>query len=564
MHDLDTDAGRLDEIGLEAFLTAYRARSVLRFLTCGSVDDGKSTLIGRMLHDARLVFDDHLAALEKDSARYGTTGEALDMALLVDGLKAEREQGITIDVAWRYFSTARRRFIIADCPGHVQYTRNMATGASHCQLAVILVDASAGLMEQTRRHAFICSLLGIKHLILAVNKMDLVGFDEAAFEAVRRDFTAFAGRLQVDDVQFIPVSARSGDNVVHRSERMPWYTGATLLGALETVHIANHENLIDLRLPIQRALRPSADFRGFAGTLAAGILRVGAEVVALPSGQRSKVASIYTPEGPVDAPPVEMAQAPQAVVITLEDELDLTRGDMIAGAHNTPHLDQRLEAMVVWMNERPLAPGGRYLLKHTTQTVPAAVSQIRYAVDMGSLRRKPTGALALNDIGRVAITTDSPLAWDPYSRNRTTGAFILIDRLTCATVAAGMLVDRPSATRGGQDQADRWLHLTGPEAPAAARLVAEGLRRWGRPCQVISPALLAADLNRDLSADPTGPEATRRALAVARLIHEAGLTVIVAGFEDMSPPVAPLARAVEGSPDAAAEALLQHLDGAAQ
>ncbi|MFN3201926.1 MAG: sulfate adenylyltransferase subunit CysN [Bradymonadia bacterium] len=518
------EAQALEQMGLEAFLESYRARTVLRFLTCGSVDDGKSTLIGRMLHDARLVFDDHLAALERDSARYGTTGEALDMALLVDGLRAEREQGITIDVAWRYFSTARRRFIIADCPGHVQYTRNMATGASHCQLAVILVDATQGMLEQTRRHAFICSLLGIKHLLIAVNKMDLVDFEAEAFESVRRAFTEFSARLQVDDVQFVPVCAREGDNVVHRSHRMPWYTGSTLLGALETVHVAGDANLIDLRLPVQRVIRPDHTYRGFAGTLAAGILRTGAEVVALPSGKTSTVTGIRTPKGVVDS-----AQAPQAVAITLADELDLTRGDMIAGAHNTPHLDTELEAMMVWMSEAALTPGRRYWVQHTGRTVPGSVTGVRYAVEMSTLRRRQTDQLELNDIGRVTLRTDQPLIWDPYTRNRTTGAFVLIDRATCATVGAGMLVDRPSAQQRPEGVASSAFALELGPHEALAEQVHDALARWGRKSLLVTPERLAAELNADLE-DPRGAEACRRACAVARLAIQSGQPVLCAGF----------------------------------
>ena len=430
--------------GFERFLAAYQQRDLLRLLTCGSVDDGKSTLIGRLLHDSHALFDDQMAALEKLSDKHGTTGGDLDFALLLDGLAAEREQGITIDVAYRYFSTARRKFIIADTPGHVQYTRNMATGASNCDLAVILVDARNGVLDQTRRHAFIATLLGIRHLVLAVNKMDLVGYAQEVFERIREQFTDFAARLQVSDVHFIPVSAVEGENVVRKSELMPWYQGASLLGYLETVHIAGDRNLVDLRFPIQLVQRPNAAFRGFAGTVASGILRRGAEILALPSGRRSRVRGIHTFDGEI-----EEAFPPQSVTVTLEDELDLSRGAMLVAPGNVPHLEHSFEAMLVWMAEEPMRPGaGGYLLKQTSTVAPAAVDELRYRINVSTLHRETADQLALNDIGRVRIESPRLLAFDPYRKNRETGAFILIDRLTNATVAAGTILERePAETR---------------------------------------------------------------------------------------------------------------------
>jgi bifunctional enzyme CysN/CysC len=396
------------------------------------VDDGKSTLIGRLLHDSGTLYDDHMRA--------ATRGEGLDLALLVDGLQAEREQGITIDVAYRYFSTPRRKFIIADTPGHEQYTRNMATGASNSDLAVLLVDATRGVLDQTRRHAFIASLLGIRHLVVAINKMDLVGWAEPVFRRIREEFSEFAARLQVSDIEFIPMSALAGDNVVQGSERMPWHAGGPLLAHLESVHIASDRNLIDFRLPVQLVVRPNAEFRGYAGSVASGMLREDAEVMVLPSRQLTRVRSILTASGPRDR-----AFAPMPVTVTLADEVDVSRGDMLVYPNNVPHLEHAFEAMVVWMHEDGLAPGREYLLKHTANVVPATVSAPRYRMNVNTLSRESCESLALNEIGRVRVETPRLLAFDAYERNRTTGAFILIDRLSYATVAAGMILDRDPA-----------------------------------------------------------------------------------------------------------------------
>ncbi len=404
------------------------------------MDDGKSTLIGRLLHDSQTLYEDQLRAAKRDSVKHGTADGELDFALLVDGLQAEREQGITIDVAYRYFATSRRKFIIADTPGHEQYTRNMATGASNCDLAVILVDATRGLLDQTRRHAFIAALLGIKHLVVAVNKMDLAGFAEERFQRIREAFTTFAAKLQVSDVHFIPLSALRGDNVVLGSERMPWYRGSPLLDYLENVHIASDRNLIDLRLPVQIVLRPSAEFRGFAGTLASGILRAGDDVMVLPSGKRSHVRAILSPDGQCD-----QAFSPMPVTVRLDDEIDVSRGDMLVHPNNVPRVEREFEAMLVWMSEDPLSSGREYLLKQTTALTAAVVSAVRYRMNVNTLHREPCDDLRLNEIGRVRIETPRMLAVDAYIRNRQTGALILIDRISNATVAAGMILDRDPA-----------------------------------------------------------------------------------------------------------------------
>ena len=431
---------QLDELGIEKYLEKYGDREMLKLLTCGSVDDGKSTLIGRLLYDSEQVHDDVLEATTKATSKFGTTGEEIDFALLVDGLQAEREQGITIDVAYRYFATDRRKFVIADCPGHVQYTRNMATGASACDLAIILIDARYGVLEQTHRHSFICALLGIQHFVIAVNKMDLVDYSQARFDEIRNAYSEFAARLNVKDIHFIPMSALRGENVVDRAESMPWFQGSPLLDHLETVHVASDRNLLDLRFPVQNVLRPNLDFRGYAGTLASGVVRVGDEVTALPSGASSKVRSIETFEGPL-----EEAFAPMAVVLTLEDEIDISRGDMISTPNNAPALANDVEAMVVWFDEKPLLPGQNYLIKHTSAQTATTVGELRYRTNVGTLRRESTPELKMNEVGRIHLECARPLAVDAYQKNRSTGSFILIDRMSNATVGAGMIVERKIA-----------------------------------------------------------------------------------------------------------------------
>ncbi|AXO33097.1 sulfate adenylyltransferase subunit 1 [Micromonospora chalcea] len=417
-----------------------RPMDLLRFATAGSVDDGKSTLIGRLLYDTKSLFTDQLAAVEAVSAARGD--EYTNLALLTDGLRAEREQGITIDVAYRYFATPRRKFIIADTPGHIQYTRNMVTGASTADLALILVDARKGLVEQSRRHAFLCSLLRVPHLVLCVNKMDLVDWSQEVYERIADEFTAFAAKLDVPDLTVVPVSALKGDNIVTRSENMPWYEGPSLLHHLERVHIASDRNLVDVRFPVQYVIRPQSttvtDYRGYAGQVASGVLKPGDEVMVLPSGFTSRIAAVETADGPVDE-----AFPPMSVTVRLTDELDISRGDMICRPNNAPMAVQDIEAMVCWMDEtRPLQVGGKYAIKHTTRSARAIVRGLHYRLDINSLHRDETvGELKLNEIGRVRLRTTVPLLADEYRRNRTTGGFVIIDEATNRTVGAGMIVE---------------------------------------------------------------------------------------------------------------------------
>ncbi|GIF64781.1 hypothetical protein Ais01nite_28160 [Asanoa ishikariensis] len=417
-----------------------RAMDLLRFATAGSVDDGKSTLIGRLLYDTKSLFTDQLAAVEAVSAARGD--EYTNLALLTDGLRAEREQGITIDVAYRYFATPRRKFIIADTPGHIQYTRNMVTGASTADLALILVDARKGLVEQSRRHAFLCSLLRVPHLVLCVNKMDLVDWSQEVFDQIADEFTAFAAKLEAPDLSVIPISALKGDNIASRSEKMPWYEGPSLLHHLEHVHIASDRNLVDVRFPVQFVIRPQSttvtDYRGYAGQVASGVLKPGDEVMVLPSGLTSRIAAIDTADGPVAE-----AFPPMSVTVRLEDEIDISRGDLICRPNNAPAVAQNIEAMICWLDEsKPLRVGGKYALKHTTRSVRAVVRDLHYRLDVNSLHRdEEAGELKLNEIGRLKLRTTAPLLADEYRRNRTTGGFILIDETTNRTVAAGMIVE---------------------------------------------------------------------------------------------------------------------------
>jgi bifunctional enzyme CysN/CysC len=412
---------------------------LLRFATAGSVDDGKSTLIGRLLFDSKAIFTDQLQSVERTSRERGD--DYTDLALLTDGLRAEREQGITIDVAYRYFATPRRTFIIADTPGHVQYTRNMVTGASTANLAVVLVDARKGMVEQSRRHAFIVSLLRVPHMVLAVNKMDLVDWSQDVFERIAADFTNFAAKLDVPDLTIIPLSALHGDNVVARSEKSPWYEGPSLLHHLEHVHIASDRNLVDVRFPVQYVIRPQSlrhvDFRGYAGQVAGGVLKPGDEIMVLPSGFTTRIAEITTADGPVDE-----AFPPMSVTIRLEEEIDVSRGDMICRPHNQPTIAQDLDAMVCWMAENPLLPGAKFALKHTTRSVRTLVKDLQYRLDVNTLHRdEAAGRLGLNEIGRVRLRTTAPVLADEYRRNRATGGFILIDESTNRTVGAGMITE---------------------------------------------------------------------------------------------------------------------------
>jgi sulfate adenylyltransferase subunit 1 len=417
---------------------AYLDMELLRFSTAGSVDDGKSTLIGRLLYDSKSIFQDQMDAIEAASAKRGE--EYVNLALLTDGLRAEREQGITIDVAYRYFSTPKRKFIIADTPGHIQYTRNMVTGASTANLAIILVDARKGIIEQTYRHSYIASLLQIPHIIVCINKMDLVEWDEKTFNRIVNDYKAFASKLDIKDVHFLPISALAGDNVVNRSENMDWYQGPTLMYLLETIHIGSDLNHIDARFPVQYVIRPMKneyhDFRGYAGRIAGGVFRVGDKVKALPSGFSSKIKSIVTMDGDL-----QEAFAPQSVTITLEDEIDISRGDMLVRENNMPQVEQEFDVMLCWMNEKKMVPRGKYILRHTSRECKCIVKETKYKLNINTLQRLEDDLeLGLNDIGRVTIRTTVPLFFDSYRKNRITGSIILVDEATNETVAAGMIV----------------------------------------------------------------------------------------------------------------------------
>ena len=541
---------------IDAYLAQHEQKELLRFLTCGSVDDGKSTLIGRLLYDSKMIYEDQLEKLTKESATHGTTGGGFDPALLTDGLKEEREQGITIDVAYRYFSTTKRKFIIADTPGHVQYTRNMATGASTAHLAIILIDArdGHGVMEQTKRHSFIASLLGIKHILIAVNKMDVVDYSQERYEEICDDYRKFSERLKFPDLHYLPMSALHGDNVVDRSENMPWYQGSTLMNYLETVSIASDRNYEDFRFPVQYVLRPNLDFRGFSGTIASGIVRVGDEIMTLPSRKKSKVKEIVTYDGNI-----EEAHAPMSITLTLEDEIDSSRGDMIVRPGNLPKLDQKFDAMMVWMSDSPMVPGKQYLFKHTTKLVPGAITTLQYQVDVNTMHRTPSPTLELNQIGRVDISLTQPIAFDRYSRNKGTGSFIVIDRITNVTVAAGMITDRRTegntgaawdeapasgtltqeiSTVSAEERQARFgqspvtILLTG--LPGAGKsTTAYGVERAlfdrGRAATVIDGQNLRMGLNRDLNFSTDGrSENVRRAAEVGKLVNKAGVICLLA------------------------------------
>ena len=520
--------------------------TLLRIATAGSVDDGKSTLIGRLLFDSKAVMEDQLAAVERTSKERGN--DYTDLALVTDGLRAEREQGITIDVAYRYFATAKRKFIIADTPGHLQYTRNMVTGTSTAQLAIVLVDARHGLLEQSRRHAFLASLLGIQHIVLAVNKMDLVDWDRERFEKIRDDFHEFAARLDIHDVTTIPLSALNGDNVVTKSDVTPWYDGPALLSHLEEVYIAGDRNLVDVRFPVQYVIRPQtrehADHRSYAGTVASGVMRPGDEIVVLPAGKTSRITEIEGPTGPVSE-----AFPPMAVSISLADDIDVSRGDMIARANNQPHVTQEFDATVCWMaDETALEPGREYLIKNTTRTTRARVAALDYRLDVNTLHRdKSATALKLNELGRVTLRTQVPLLLDEYSRNSATGSFILIDPDTNGTVAAGMVRDTtPAAARKASPNAvkhanlvtaeDRlsrgstvWFTgLSGSGKSSVAMLVEQKLLESGRPAYVLDGDNLRHGLNADLGFSMADrAENLRRLAHIATLLADSGQIVLV-------------------------------------
>ncbi len=523
---------------IQAYLAQHERKELLRLLTCGSVDDGKSTLIGRLLHDSKMIYEDQLKAIEADSVKSGTTGGKLDLALLVDGLQAEREQGITIDVAYRYFSTAKRKFIIADTPGHEQYTRNMATGASTCDLAVILIDARHGVQTQTRRHSYIASLLGIKHIIVAINKMDLVDFSEDVFNRIQKDYLDFSAKLAKADFHFIPMSALNGDNVVNPSENMPWYTGETLMAILETVEIAGDRNFDDFRLPVQYVNRPNLNFRGYCGTIASGVVRKGDEIVVLPSGKKSHVKSIVTYDEEL-----ELAHAEMAITLTLEDEIDVSRGDMIVHSDNLPATDDSFDATVVWMTEQPLLPGKDYDFKLGTKTVTGQVRTVRHKIDVNTLDKSPAPTLELNEIGLLEINLDQKVCFDGYKGNRATGAFIVIDRLSNVTVGAGM-ISLKSEPRDTQSERHN-LHVSKEERaarygqkPATIMFIgvsgsgkstlAHGLERRlfdrGRVATVLDGKTMRLGISRDLPHDAEGrAENLRRSAHIARFINDSGM-----------------------------------------
>jgi len=541
---------------IEAYLALHERKELLRFITCGSVDDGKSTLIGRLLYDSKMLYEDQLAQLESESITHGTTGGKFDPALVTDGLKAEREQGITIDVAYRYFSTAKRKFIIADTPGHEQYTRNMATGASSADLAVILIDARYGVLTQTKRHSFIVSLLGIRHVVVTVNKMDLVDFRQDRFDEICGAYRDFAARLDLPDLHFIPISALNGDNVVDPSPSMPWYRGSTLMNFLESVYIGSDRNLEDFRFPVQYVNRPNLDFRGFCGTLASGIIRKGDEIMVLPSRRTTKVKSIVTYDGEL-----EEAFTPQSITLTLEDEVDCSRGDMIVRPGNVPKVTNDFDAMMVWMSAEAMVPGKSYLFKHANQTITGQIESLRYLVDVNSLHRSPAPDLQLNEIGRCTITLSQPIYYDPYRRNRTTGAFIVIDRMSNITVAAGMITSREvdkkaklaqwevedvqdsttstgikpvtaqerQARLGQQPVTVLLTGLSGSGKSTIARGVERVLFDLGRTAVVLDGEQLRRGLTHDLgfSAEDRS-ENLRRAAHIARLLNDNGLICLAA------------------------------------
>lgn len=533
------------------FLEQDQNKDLLRFLAAGSVDDGKSTLIGRLLFDSKKLYEDQLAALERDNAREGHAENDTDYALLLDGLKAEREQGITIDVAYRYFSTNKRKFIIADTPGHEQYTRNMVTGASTANLSIILVDARKGVITQTRRHTFLASLLGINHVVLAVNKMDLVGYSEEVFDRICADYKNFVTRLNIPDVHCIPLSALKGDNVVDSSLHMPWYDGRPLLHFLERVHVGSDHNFIDLRYPVQYVLRPSQGYRGFAGKVASGIVRKGDELMVLPSRKKSVVMSITTYDGEI-----EEAFPPQSVALTFADEIDISRGDLLVRPDNMPKVGRHFESMLVWMSEEPMDSGRHYLIKHANSTTRARIDKIRYRIDVNTLNKSECDTLALNDIGRTVLTTNKALAFDAYQKNKATGSFILIDPLSFNTVAVGMIIDRvseedlPSRITGEERRSSVKGRSLVSSAEREERLLQVGSTIWitglhgsgknelaykleralfdrGAVTVLIDGGVIRAGLSRELDYSPADrAEHLRRVAHMCRMLNEQGLITI--------------------------------------
>ncbi len=526
---------------IQAYLKAHEHKSLLRFITCGSVDDGKSTLIGRLLYESKMVFEDQLAALEADSKKVGTQGDELDFALLVDGLAAEREQGITIDVAYRFFSTDRRKFIVADTPGHEQYTRNMVTGASTADVAVILIDARKGVLTQSRRHSYIVSLLGIQHVVLAINKMDLVDFSQEVYESIIAEYRDFAKQIGLQDFTPIPMSALRGDNIIESSQRIPWYTGPTLMSFLESIPIEDDLQSKPFRLPVQWVNRPNQDFRGFAGTLASGSVRKGESIRALPSGRTSRVARIVTHDGDIDR-----AVAGQSITLTLTDEIDVSRGDVLTAADSPASVADQFQATIIWMHDEPMLPGRPYVIKLGTRTVTGSITTPRYKVNVNTLEHLAAKQLEINEIGVCNLSLDRPVAFDPYNENREMGGFILIDKLSNDTVGAGLLnfalrraenihwqaLDVNKNVRAalkGQKACVLWFTgLSGAGKSTVANLVEKRLHAIGRHTYTLDGDNVRHGLNKDLGfTDVDRVENIRRVAEVSKLMVDAGLIVLV-------------------------------------
>jgi bifunctional enzyme CysN/CysC len=531
----------LSDQDILTYLKTHEHKGLLRFITCGSVDDGKSTLIGRLLYESKLVYEDQLAALEADSKKVGTQGDDLDLALLVDGLAAEREQGITIDVAYRFFSTEKRKFIVADTPGHEQYTRNMVTGASTADLAVILIDARKGVLTQTKRHSYIVSLLGIKHVVLAVNKMDAVNYSQATFDAIVKDYQAFAKQVGLGEVTSIPLSALKGDNILEPSVKLPWYSGPTLMQHLETVEVEDQTQHSPFRMPVQWVNRPNQDFRGFAGQIAAGTIAVGDRIRALPSGKEAKVARIVTHDGDLPS-----AVAGQSITLTLDREIDISRGDLIASAAEPAGVADQFQTTLIWMHEEPMLPGRQYLLKTGTRTMNATIATPQHKINVNTLEQQPARQLELNEIGACNISLDRPVAFDPYSESRDTGGFILIDKLSYDTVGAGLLnaplrradnihwqaLDVNRAARAqlkGQRACALWFTgLSGSGKSTIANLVEKRLHALGRHTYLLDGDNVRHGLNQDLGfTDADRVENIRRVAEVTKLMVDAGLITLV-------------------------------------
>ncbi|MFL6620406.1 MAG: sulfate adenylyltransferase subunit CysN [Povalibacter sp.] len=526
---------------IQAYLKSHEHKSLLRFITCGSVDDGKSTLIGRLLYESKMIFEDQLAALEADSKKVGTQGGELDFALLVDGLAAEREQGITIDVAYRFFSTDRRKFIVADTPGHEQYTRNMVTGASTADVAVILIDARKGVLTQTRRHSYLVSLIGIKHVVLAINKMDLVGFAQETFDTILAEYREFAAQINIENITAIPLSALRGDNILEASARMPWYSGPTLMSYLESVEIEDDLQQKPFRLPVQWVNRPNQDFRGFAGTVSSGVVRRGETLRVLPSGRTSKVARIVTHDGDL-----ETAVAGQSITITLTDEVDVSRGDVLSAAESPASVADQFQATIIWMHEEPMLPGRPYLIKLGTRTVTGSITTPKYKVNVNTLEHLAAKQLELNEIGVCNLSLDRPVAFDAYAENREMGGFILIDKLSNDTVGAGLLnfalrraenihwqaldVNKYArASLKGQKACVLWFTgLSGSGKSTVANLVEKRLHAIGRHTYILDGDNVRHGLNKDLGfTDVDRVENIRRVAEVTKLMVDAGLIVLV-------------------------------------